>query len=249
MNIKQLFKNRLFIGVICILLALLSVFSGIKVMERQNEEISVVLIKKDIAKGTLITEDMLSSVTVGVKNTDNLIRDSTQVIGQYALTDFITDDFVMKNQIALNLPNLEKKLQNLDGSRVAISFNIKDFASGLSDKIVSGDIVSCIVTSEAGTTIPLELTYVEVLTTTAGSGIDKQASDELSEENLATATVLVTPQQASLLAEYDENASIHLALVFRGEQEKAQQFLTSQAEAIAPPEGEVEEKAPEETEG
>jgi len=88
------------------------------------------------------------------------------------------------------------------------------------------------VTNEQGTEMPSSLTYVEVLTTTTLEGVDKEKSSDETEENLATVTLLATPEQAKLLADYDKNAEIHLALVYRGDEETAQTFIKKQASFI-----------------
>lgn len=228
----KILKSRLFIGGICILMAVICIFAGIQVQEKSNEVTDIIMVSTPIKKGIVITDEMLSSKSIGAKNTDEFLTDKNEIIGKYALTDLFVGDFLLETKIAAELPSVEGKLMSLDGSRVAISVTIKDFASGLSDKIVSGDIISCIVTTESGTITPTELTYVEVLATTTPSGTDKEYADEVEEENLATATLLVTPRQAELLAQFDKTAEIHLALVYRGDKSGADNFLNIQAEAL-----------------
>ncbi|MEG0895351.1 MAG: RcpC/CpaB family pilus assembly protein [Oscillospiraceae bacterium] len=227
----KFFKNRLVIGSICIVFAFCSIFLGIKTTENANKTIEVVKVSDAIKKGTVITDEMLTTAIVGEKNMQNYIKNKTDVVGKYALADFYAEDYILNSKVANELSTIESKLLKLDGSRVAISINIKDFARAVSDKIMSGDIVSCIVTSEMGTKIPLELNYVEVLASTTSTGIDKTA-DETIEENLKTVTFLVTPYQASILADLDKKAEIHLALVYRGEEKYAKEFLDNQDKAI-----------------
>lgn len=60
-----------------------------------------------------------------------------------------------------------------------------------------------------------------------------------------TVTLLVSPEQAKVLAELEAEGTIHLALVYRGDRENADKFLTSQDEIILelyPPEPDPEEK-------
>lgn len=231
--LKKIFKSRLTIAAICILIAIICVFAGIMTQENSNKLIDVVTIKTAVRKGDTITEEMISTKRVGVKSTDEFIKKPDDVIGKIAVTDLFVGEFVLPSKIAIELPSIESKLLSLDGSRIAISINIKDFACGLSDKLVSGDIVSCVVTTEDNTLIPPELTYVEVLATTTPSGIDKQYTDEVEEENLATATLLVTPYQAELLAGYDKMATLHLALSYRGDKETTDSFLKIQDAALS----------------
>lgn len=65
------------------------------------------------------------------------------------------------------------------------------------------------------------------------------------EELISTVTLLVSPEQAKVLAELEAEGTIHLALVYRGDRENANKFLTSQDEIILelyPPEPDPEEK-------
>lgn len=45
-------------------------------------------------------------------------------------------------------------------------------------------------------------------------------------------TLLVTPEQGNILAELEAEGKSHLSLVFRGDNEKAQQFITIQEDVI-----------------
>ena len=61
----------------------------------------------------------------------------------------------------------------------------------------------------------------------------------------STITVLVTPEQARLLAQLEQKGSIHAALVYRGNREDAEKFLEEQARVLE----ELYAEEPEETEG
>ena len=68
--------------------------------------------------------------------------------------------------------------------------------------------------------------YVRVITTTTNDGIDK---DELVDGGKsATVTLLVTPEQAELLAHYDSVTTIHFSLVYRGDTDKADAYIKVQ---------------------
>ena len=111
------------------------------------------------------------------------------------------------------------------------------------------DIVS-LIASDVGdlreTLIPAELQYVEIIATTLSDGTDSDMQEEEDDAGLAsTITVLVTPEQARLLAELEQEGSIHAALVYRGNRENAGKFLEEQARVLE----ELYAEEPEETEG
>ena len=143
-------------------------------------------------------------------------------------------------------------LYSLDGSQQAISVSIKSFAEGLSGKLQSGDIVSVIAPDykqQGQTVVPAELQYVEIISVTASSGYDANtgapADEEEDKELPDTVTLLVSPEQAKVLAELEAEGTIHLALVYRGDRKNAEKFLAAQDEIILelyPPEPGPEEE-------
>ena len=113
-----------------------------------------------------------------------------------------------------------------------MSVTIASFARGLSAKLQNGDIVSFYVTDKEGnTTIPASLKYVRVITTTTAGGVDEnevEPNEDGTFDLPTTITVLVSVSQAQELANYEENAKMHVALVYRGDEETAKKFLDKQ---------------------
>jgi len=99
------------------------------------------------------------------------------------------------------------------------------------------------------TVVPAELQYVEIISVTASSGYDANtgapADEEEDKELPDTVTLLVSPEQAKVLAELEAEGTIHLALVYRGDRKNAEKFLAAQDEIILelyPPEPGPEEE-------
>ena len=258
----SIFKNRTVIGVICIVVALLICFGITPLFNKsisQKEEI--VRVAKAVNAGEQITADMVQSVEVGAYNLPaNVFHDTASVVGKYAVTDMAVGDYILPAKLS-DAPAAENAyLYNLDGTKQAMSVTIKSFATGLSGKLQSGDIVSVIVADymDTGETVtPPELQYVEIISVTASTGYDAntgEANTEDEKELPSTVTFLVLPEQASVLAELEQDAKLHLALVYRGTQEVAAEFIAAQdaliEELYAEPEEEAEESedaAPTET--
>lgn len=79
------------------------------------------------------------------------------------------------------------------------------------------------------TAIPPELQYVEVISVTASSGYDANTGEVVDEKELpSTVTLLVTTEQAKVLAELEHDSELHLALVYRGTPENAAKFIAAQ---------------------
>lgn len=230
----KIFRNRTVIGVLCILLALIICFGVTPLFSRSaSEKTEIVRVTKDIKEGDEITAEMVQTVEVGAYNLpQNLMTDKKEVIGKYATADLAAGDYILSSKLSA-VPAAENAyLYNLDGTKQAISVTIKSFATGLSGKLESGDIVTVIVADYQGkgeTAIPLELQYVEVISVTASSGYDANTGEVVDEKELpSTVTLLVTTEQAKVLAELEQNSELHLALVYRGTPENAAKFIAAQ---------------------
>lgn len=254
----KIFRNRTVIGVLCILLALIICFGVTPLFSRSaSEKTEIVRVTKDIKEGNEITAEMVQTVEVGAYNLpQNLMTDKKEVVGKYATADLAAGDYILSSKLSA-VPAAENAyLYNLDGKKQAISVTIKSFATGLSGKLESGDIVTVIVADYQGkgeTAIPPELQYVEVISVTASSGYDANTGEVVDEKELpSTVTLLVTTEQAKVLAELEQDSELHLALVYRGTPENAAKFIAAQdaliEELYAEPESENSSETAEGTE-
>ena len=230
----KIFRNRTVIGVLCILLALIICFGVTPLFSRSaSEKTEIVRVTKDIKEGDEITAEMVQTVEIGAYNLpQNLMTDKKEVVGKYATADLAAGDYILSSKLSA-VPAAENAyLYNLDGTKQAISVTIKSFAVGLSGKLESGDIVTVIVADYQGkgeTAIPPELQYVEVISVTASSGYDANTGEVVDEKELpSTVTLLVTTEQAKVLAELEQDSELHLALVYRGTPENAAKFIAAQ---------------------
>lgn len=226
-------KNRTIIGIICILLALVTMFGIAPLTKRLTiEKVEIVRISADIPRGKMITAMDIEVVEIGkVGLQDNIIHKPEDVIGKYLSCDIKNGTNILSSYLTDKGDFAENIFQNLDGNRLAVSITISSFAGGVSGKLQNGDIVSIIVTKENKTQIPPELNYVRVITTTTATGQDKDKikPDESGNYELpSTVTLLVNKEQAKILAEYELGGKIHLSLAYRGEEETALMFLEAQ---------------------
>lgn len=209
----KIFRNRTVIGVLCILLALIVCFGVTPLFSRSaSEKTEIVRVTKDIKEGDEITAEMVQTVEVGAYNLpQNLMTDKKEIVGKYATADLAVGDYILSSKLS-TVPAAENAyLYNLDGTKQAISVTIKSFATGLSGKLESGDIVTVIVADYQGkgeTAIPPELQYVEVISVTASSGYDANTGEVVDEKELpSTVTLLVTTEQAKVLAELEQDTA------------------------------------------
>ena len=252
----KLLKNRTVLGVICIALSLIICFAITPLFNAAKDQTTeIVRMKKDVKIGQEITAKDIEVVEVGAYNLPSeVIRSSEEVVGKYVSSELLKGEYVLPSKISDTPASENAYLYNLTGEKRAISVTIPSFAGGLSGKLISGDIVSVIAVDfrEKGeTVVPDELQYVEVIAVTDKEGYDEgevvETSDGEEEADLPeTVTLLVTPEQASILAELEAEGEIHISLVYRGTADNAQKFIAAQEKLLtelAEAEKEKSEKA------
>lgn len=235
-------KNRTVLGVVCIALSLIICFAITPLFNAsKSSTMKIVRIKNDLKIGQEITSKDIEVVEVGAYNMPSeVMQKSEDVVGKYASAEMIKGEYVLAAKIS-DFPASENAyLYNLTGEKKAISITIPSFAGGLSGKLISGDIVSVIAVDykEKGETlVPDELQYVEVIAVTDKKGNDDETvtvkpDGEEETELPETVTLLVTPEQANILAELEAEGEIHVALVYRGTAENAQKFISAQEKLL-----------------
>lgn len=237
----KLFKNRTVLGIFCIAVSLLICFAITPLVNAGlSKKVAIVRFNQMVQEGEQITKNMVDVVEVGNHNLpENVVRNLADVEGKYLTATVYAGDYILTDKISEEPSAENKYLYNLNGEKQAMSITINTFAEGLSGKLKSGDIVSVIAPDYLGsgeTVIPAELKYVEVIAVTAKSGYDanteEQRTEEEEKELPSTVTILVRPEQSRLLARLEAEGEIHLSLVFRGEAEKASEFIEAQDQVL-----------------
>lgn len=226
-------KNRTIIGILCILLSGAIMFGITPLINTVTSgKIEVMQVVSRIEPGQAITAEDVTKVQIGSLGIkDTAIKDEKQLIGKYAAITIMPDNCIYPDMLSEQNDSADHVFRQLNGSQTAISIAISTFANGLSGKLQNGDIVSAVIVSENEGTIPAELTYLRVITTTTSKGTDSDrltANEDGTTDLPATATLMVTPAQAKLLALHDRKSHIYLTLVYRGDTKTAQKFLDVQ---------------------
>ena len=227
-------KNRTAIGIVCIILAVAVTFVVSPLVNNiSDKKTEVVRFTADVSHGTEIKDTDIELVEISNSALpEKVIKDKNAVVGKYATTDIFKGDFATESKITDNANTASDIMASLKGDKVAMSITINSFAGGLSGKLENGDIVSIYVTNKDDETEnPAALKYVKVITTTTSGGIDENdvvENEDGSFELPTTITVLVSVEQAKILANYEESATMHVALVYRGDDATANKFLKAQ---------------------
>ena len=235
----SIFKNRTVIGLGCIILSLIICFGLTPLWgSAVRAQTEIVRITDTVKKGEVLTANKLETIQVGAYNLPgNLVKKKDEAIGKYAAADLQKGDYILSTKLS-ETPLAEfEYLNELDGTKQAMSITIKSFAAGLSGKLEPGDIISLISADSGNTGItvtPPELKYVKVLAVTLGTGTDKEydtgeeKNGDEEKELPATLTLLVNSTQTKVLAGLEKNGNLHMTLVYRGAKANTEKFLIAQ---------------------
>lgn len=227
-------KNRTAIGIVCIILAVAITFVISPMVNKASEKkTETVRFTTNITHGTKIKETDVEVVKISNSALpDKVVKNKTEIVGKYATADLFKGDIATENKITDNANTASDVMASLKGNKVAMSITINSFAGGLSGKLQNGDVVSiCVTDKDNKTEIPAELKYVKVITTTTSGGIDENdvvENEDGSFDLPTTITVLVSVEQARILANCEKNATMHIVLVYRGDDASAEKFLKAQ---------------------
>jgi pilus assembly protein CpaB len=236
----RIFRNKLFVGCVCILLAVLIGFVVIPSLNKQQTGTTVVLqIKRDIHEGDSIDKSQLESVSIPLSVAPkNAVKSIDEATAKLAAHDLYVGDFLTTGGLATSQQMLDAFRKATAHDMHVISITLPSLASGLSGKLQPGDVVSVISIPNSNSlnrtldntnpesapeqteTPPSaiiwdELRYVEVCGVTTAKGKTPDMSADTPE--LPTTVLLyVTDEQAERLVELEQTGRLHLMFVARG---------------------------------
>lgn len=249
-NKKKLKVNSRFLyAAASIALAAVIAFVAIPtVTSRTNGKTNVLRVEKSIGRGEEIQTGDVAVVEVGSYNLPgNIALEPEDVVGKYAAADLEPGDFLLSTKVSETPISSDVTLNTIPSGKLAYSITIKTQAAGLSDKLQKGDVVRVYHYKEKAQNPP-ELQFVRVLSVSDADGLDADYTQPPSEEEdemkqqTAAVTLLVSPEQALLLTNLENDGVIQLALVSRGNEKLAEELLQKQDKAIEDAKKAAEEK-------
>lgn len=247
-------NNRFIYGILSIVLAAVIAFIAIPaVTSKTSSTCEIARMKNAVPRGTLITTNDVELAEVGGFNLpDGVARQTQDVIGTYAATDLFPGDYFLPEKVSSVPLSSDLSLNGIPDGMVAISITTQTLATALSDKLQGGDIIRLYHYDddnelEPVTDIP-ELRFVKVLSVTDAKGLDVDYTtppeEDEERQQTATITVLATPEQALLLARYENEGRLHVALITRGNEKLAEELLGRQSEILLTLYGDGTEEEP-----
>lgn len=226
----KLFKNRIFIGAVCLLLAGILAFGLLPgLYSRQASTAEIVRLNQTVGAGTIITDDMLTIAEVGAYGLpEGVVREKSQIVGLVAESAIYAGEYLWLDRFASPEDyQADKKAGNfgLSDGTYLLTISLPSESSGLAGILRAGDTVDVYSYSdETGASVAsVALTGVSVyqvlnsklvsldnLDVKLGADPDTDESDY----DFAPAYVvfIVNEQQARVLIGLEKDEALHLSL-------------------------------------
>lgn len=226
----KLFRNKLFIGAMCLLLAGALAFGLLpRLYGAQSGTTEIVRLRQTVEYGTVITEDMLAVAEVGSYGLpDTIVTDKSEIVGLVAAETVYAGEYLWRERFMTQDAFKENETQNsygLSKGTYLLTIALPSESSGLAGILRSGNTVDVYgYTDESGSTVAsVALTAVSVykvlnsklvslddLDTELAANPDADPADY----DLAPAYVVFTvnEQQAKVLIGLEKDEALHLTL-------------------------------------
>lgn len=226
----KLLKNKYFIGVVCIVMALLIAFVIIPKNSQEKTE-RILQMNQNVSQNTKLTESMVKSVEVPASIvTKDMVKDVAEVEGKYTTAAIFAGDYITTSKV--NDVSTGANLYDLEEGLYAISVTVPNLASSVSAKIMTGDFISLYGyknNNEAGIgNFPNVVQYedlmsVKVLAITNSESVDTDAAQMEEDGNVIPATLVleVNEKQIKEIIELENTCKLTAVFVKRGEQAKS----------------------------
>lgn len=238
----KLFRNKLFLGILCIAAGLLAGFVLLpKAQHNAAETQTVLVMKAPVQAGTQLTADMVTTKNLPKGAFSGALTKPADAVGKYAASDLYAGDVLTGAKLTDTKDSADELASAAQKGKQVVSITLPTQAAGVSGRLLPGDIVLVMATPKytsqslglnpdadgstpqkqfAGTAVVPGLEALEVCMVTTADGADAHVSAQPpdNEKNTLPATIsfYATPAQAIKLAELEQDSVIHLALVSRG---------------------------------
>lgn len=190
----KIFRNRIFIGLICIALALAIIFlAAPAVVNDQIKTTEVVTAASNIEAGTVISNEMLKTVRMPVSIVPSDAMNQAASIGKYTASTIWAGDIITAAKItATNTQEDTYSLATAKGKMV-VSVTVKNLSVMAAARIKAGDIVTVMALLDGtyGNNANAVNTGIATSATTPVPSADDQTS-ETSDTSTDLAPVLTT---------------------------------------------------------
>lgn len=141
------FKSKAFLAIICCILAGAVAFVWVpRQYKNRAATIYVLTAAQNISEGTVITEDLLTSVEVGAYGlSSDVMTSKDEIVGKVANTMFFKGEYIIPQRL-ITVEEYNKQNENsaveLNPNEILIAVPLPSTAAGLAGMLRAGDLVT-----------------------------------------------------------------------------------------------------------
>lgn len=139
-------KSKLFLGLLCILLAAVIAFLVLPgIYASKSDTVTAAKLKQDVPAGTEITAAMLTTVEVGAYGLpDGVVQKESDAVGKIAADRLYTGEFLMETRL-VTVDEYEKLIESgtkgLEDGMCLVTVKLPSASSGIAGILRTGNIV------------------------------------------------------------------------------------------------------------
>lgn len=241
---KDVLRSKGFAGALCIFAGIVVTFVISPLIQaRVSRTTQVVVLAQDVAAGTKITADLLTTQERGTVNLPgDVIQSSKEAEGKYLAVSGTSGDILTASRLTNQIASDDPELISLPEGKLAMSAALASLEQSVSGKLRAGDVIQIFAVEEnqdsvgkyTSQAVP-ELQRVSVLSVTNSAAQNVVIGDQTPDVDRQAVTVIlaVNVEQATVLAGLGHSATLYGALVTRGDSAAIATALQQQEDYFA----------------
>ena len=225
----KLFKNKLFIGLLCITAGIAIVFYGIpKVASEQSKKVEVLEATENIEAGTMLTDEMMRYVEIPSSMSPDNAATFESSVGKYAISTIYSGDIVTTAKIVNEYMHEDTYALATGKGKVVVSISAKNISAIAAARIRPGDVVTVMALPNSrnyGNSNVPDSTGIEISTEVEPTDVETEEPNITEDtESMETASTGSTPMPTKIepsVLIYPELQYIEIAAIVAKEGENA----------------------------
>lgn len=223
---KKSYSGRKWLGVLCLILALVIAFVVMPILYAEKGETSkVVVTLKNITKGSVIQSEDVTKKEVGIYGHTGYYTNSNDVVGKAATTNLVKGEVLTTGKI--NSKDGDPLSFIKQDNKKLVSITLASNAAGLASHLLPGDNVNVYAMREdefGMSTVSLDpllsnLEIYDLENSTTKSIVDAKKNGDSNSSNtdviINTITFIASNEQAEALIRAEYSGALHVVLVKR----------------------------------
>jgi pilus assembly protein CpaB len=211
---QKLLKNKLVMYAFCAIAAIGLVFAAYMTIKisSANSTIEVVRVKDTVGINTQITDDMLTTVSVGSQGMGSgVITDKAALVGKYTKVSIAKQDNIYPDKLS-DKPTAGSGAVTVKSDQKIVTISVSSAAAGGGGFLKSGDVVDVEAYDTTGKTTDSGISDITVYSVKNAKLADVETVSSDGDHIPVFISLVVSQDQADQLVQMEYSGKIHLVL-------------------------------------